>query len=126
MLRNRLVNNGLRFFNSTSLPTINAVIQNTPKFNLGNNYISSNYGGFLIKLYSGSGVLITNSIIYNNIFNSNFNDTILSAFGEVELPYNDLLIDKNIFIDNQTPRSKLIAISGLLSKFTRNQVYFTL
>lgn len=122
LLRNRLVNNGHQLFNSTSGSLVRAIVQNTPKLHIGNNYIAHNFGGMNVKLYSGSGVLITSSVVFNNVFKANRNDTILCVDGELELPYNELVVDKNIFLDNQTPRTNLIYINALLSKFTRNQV----
>ncbi len=124
VLRNRFIMNGFEYFNSTTMPTVDVCLQNTPKFYFGNNYIAHNYGGVAAKLHSGSGVLITSSVVYNNVFYMNKNDTILSSRGELELPYNELTVDKNIFIENQTPRSDLILISGLLSKFSRNQIIY--
>ena len=122
LLRNRFISNGIQCFNSTTRPVIDTVLQNTPKFHVGNNYLAHNFGGLSLKLYSGSGVLITNTIVYNNLFYANRNDTVLSARGELELPYNELVVDKNTFIQNETPRTDLVSISGLLSKTTRNQI----
>ena len=68
MIRNRFVSNGLELYNTTSMPCIDVVMQNTPKFYFGNNYLAHNYGGLSAKLHSGTGVLITSSVIYNNLF----------------------------------------------------------
>jgi len=124
VLRNRFIMNGFEVFNTTSMPTVDVCMQNTPKFYFGNNYIAHNYGGVAAKLHSGSGVLITSSVVYNNVFYMNKNDTCLSMRGELELPYNELTVDKNVFIENHTPRSDLIVVSGLLSKFSRNQIIY--
>ena len=35
-----------------------------------------------------------------------------------------MITEKNIFIENHAPRSDIILVSGLLSKFTRNQLVF--
>jgi hypothetical protein len=121
LLRNRIISNGFEYFNSTSMPSCDLILQNTPKVYIGNNYVANNYGGISMKLHSGSGVLITNTIVYNNLFLANQNDTILSARGELELPYNEFVCDKNMFLENNTPRTYLVSISGLLSKTTRNQ-----
>jgi len=123
VLRNRIVNNGIAYFNSTTPPCIDTFVQNTPKFQFGNNYIGSNYGGgLLVKLYSGSGVLITSTIIYNNVFVNNLNGTVVGCEGETDLPYNELVVDKNFLLRNEAPRSFLMSVSGLLSKVTRNQI----
>ncbi len=124
VLRNRFVSNGFELYNTTSLPCIDVIMQNTPKFYFGNNYLAYNYGGLSTKLHSGSGVLITSTVIYNNLFYLNRNDSILCSRGELELPYNELTVDKNLFIENKAPRSDLILISGLLSKFSRNQIIY--
>ncbi|RNA26979.1 bark beetle isoform X1 [Brachionus plicatilis] len=124
IVRNRFVANGLEFFNTSSQPLVNLVIQNSPKFYFGNSYIANNYGGCAIQIYSGSGVLITNSIVYNNLFYANKNGTVLDISGPVNLPYNEVLVDKNLFLENETPRTDLISVSGLVSKFTRNQIIY--
>ena len=124
LVRNRFVANGIRLFNTSSQPMLNLIVQNSPKFNLGNNYVANNYGGCHLQIYSGSGVLITNSIIYNNLFHSNRNATALSVAGPLNLPYNELLVDKNFFVENETPRTDLISIVGVVSKFSRNQIVY--
>lgn len=124
IVRNRLVANGVPLFNTSSQPVINLIVQNSPKFNLGNNYVSDNYGACCVHLYSGSAVLITNSIIYNNLFYSNRNASVLEVHGPVTLPYNELLVDKNFFVENEAWRDNLISIVGLVSKFSRNQIVY--
>ena len=124
LIRNRFTQNGFQYFNWTTLPTVDLILQNTPKFYFGNNYIAKNWGGVTVNLYSGSGVLITSSVIFNNLFYANQNDTILCTKGNLQLPYNELTIDKNLFIENETPRTDLVLVSGLISKFTRNQLVY--
>ncbi|CAF0869334.1 unnamed protein product [Brachionus calyciflorus] len=124
LVRNRFNSNGIEYFNTTTDSMIELTIQNSPKFYFGNNYIIDNYGGCSIQIYSGSGVLITNSIVYNNLFYLNKNDTTLSLKGPLNLPYNEILIDKNIFLENETPRTDLVLVAGLVSKFTRNQLIY--
>jgi hypothetical protein len=124
LVRNRMINNGFEYFNYSSPPICDIILQNSPKFYFGNNYVAHNYGGVTLQLHSGSGVLITSSIVYNNLFYANRNDTILCAKGPLLLPYNEVGIDKNIFIENETPRTDLVVVSGLLSKFTRNQLVY--
>lgn len=124
LVRNRFLSNGIRYFNTSSEALVDLIIQNTPKFNFGNNYVSNNYGGCSMDIYSGSGVLITNSIVYNNLFYSNKNGTVLSLMGPLDLPYNEVLVDKNLFLENQSPRTDLISVAGLVSKFTRNQIIY--
>ena len=77
-----------------------------------------------LQLHSGSSVLITSSVVYNNLFQANKNDTVLCARGGLQLPYNELTIEKNLFIENHSPRTDIILVAGLLSKFTRNQLVF--
>ena len=120
--RNRLISNGIKIFNSTTPPTIEAYLQNTPEFYFGNNYIAHNYGGSRFTLHSGSGVLITRSSIFNNLFYANKNDTVLTCRSELQLPYNELSIYRNIFLENHAFRTDTISISALVSEFTRNQV----
>ena len=120
--RNRLISNGIKIFNSTTPPTVEAYLQNTPEFYFGNNYVAHNYGGSKFTLHSGSGVLITRSTIFNNLFYANKNDTVLSCKSELQLPYNELSIYRNIFLENHALRTDTISISALVSEFTRNQV----
>jgi hypothetical protein len=124
VLRNRFVANGFQYFNATTDPTCDLVLQNVPKFYFGNNFVESNWGGVTAHLHSGSGVLITQSMIYNNLFEANRNDTVLATKGGLQLPYNEILIDKNTFVGNDAPRSDLILVSGVLSKFNRNQLVY--
>lgn len=124
LVRNRLVENGFEYFNSTTMPTCDVVLQNAPKFYFGNNYVAENYGGVTLQVHSGSGVLITSSVVYNNLFYQNRNDTVLCTKGGLHLPYNEMGIDKNVFIENHSPRTDLIHVSGLLSKFMRNQIVY--
>lgn len=124
VIRNRLVANGFQYYNATTEPTCDMVLQNTPKFYFGNNFIQRNWGGVTFNLHSGSGVLITQSYVYNNLFDRNMNDTILCAKGGLQLPYNEIIMDKNVFVENHTPRTDLILISGVLSKFNRNQLVY--
>ena len=124
VIRNRFLFNGFRYFNATSDPACDLVLQNTPKFYFGNNLVQHNWGGVTLQLHSGSGVLITQSMIYNNLFEGNSNDTVLAAKGGLQLPYNEILIDKNVFVANEAPRSDLIIVSGVLSKFNRNQLVY--
>ena len=124
VLRNRVTHNGVRYFNATTRATINAHVQNTPKFYLGNNYVAHNWGGTRLRLYSGSGVLLTTTLVFNNLFYANRNGTCLDAHGELQLPYNELLVDKNTWLENETPRTELVRVQALLSKFTRNQLVY--
>jgi hypothetical protein len=123
-VRNRLVQNGFEYFNTSTPSTVDLILQNIPRFYFGNNFIANNWGGVNLQLHSSSSVLITSSVVYNNLFHSNKNDTILCARGGLQLPYNELTIEKNLFIENHTPRTDVILVSGLLSKFTRNQLVF--
>lgn len=124
LVRNRFVSNGFEYFNSTSPPSVDITLQNAPKFYFGNNYINQNYGGVSLNLHSGSGVLITSSLVYNNLFLSNKNDTALCTRGGLQLPYNEITIDKNLFLLNESPRTDIVLVSGLISKFTRNQLVY--
>jgi hypothetical protein len=124
LMRNRYVKNGFQYFNTSTPPSIDVILQNTPKFYFGNSYIGENWGGVSLKFHSGSGVLITSSIVYNNLFYANRNDTTLLTKGELTLPYNELTIDKNIFLENESPRTDIIHVSGVMSKFTRNQILY--
>lgn len=124
LVRNRFESNGFEYFNSTSPPSVDVILQNTPKFYFGNNFINKNYGGVSLSLHSGSGVLITSSIVYNNLFLSNRNNTVLEARGGLHLPYNEITIDKNTFLENESPRTDIALVSGLVSKFTRNQLVY--
>ena len=120
--RNRFISNGFEVFNTSSPPTIEIYLQNTPFFYFGNNYITNNYGGVTLSLHSGSGVLITRSNVFNNLFYGNRNDTILLTKGETQLPYNELKIYRNVFIENTSPRTEIILVSALISDFSRNQM----
>lgn len=124
IVRNRMIANGIELFNSSSWPVCDITLQNSPKFYFGNNYVADNYGGVALNVHSGSGVLITSTVVYNNLFYANRNDTVLAARGPLLLPYNEMGIDKNLFLENENPRSDLILVSGLLSKFTRNQIIY--
>lgn len=124
IVRNRMIANGFELFNQSSWPACDITLQNSPKFYFGNNYVADNFGGVSLNLHSGSGVLITSSVVYNNLFYGNRNDTVLNARGPLLLPYNEMGIDKNIFVENESPRTDLIFVSGLLSKFTRNQLVY--
>ena len=124
IIRNRLVYNGFEYFNWTTAPTADITLQNVPKFMFGNNFIANNYGGVALQLHSSSSVLITSSVVFNNFFYGNRNDTILCARGGLQLPYNELTIDKNVFIENHSPRTDIVVVSGLISKFSRNQLLF--
>ncbi len=98
VLRNRIVDNGLAYFNETSPAVVETFVQNTPKFQFGNNFVAGNFGGLLARLYSGSGVLITSTIVYNNVFVRNRNGTVVACEGEADLPYNELVVDKNFLL----------------------------
>lgn len=122
ILRNRFISNGIQVFNTSTPSTVDAYLQNTPEFYFGNNYLSHNYGGVKLTLHSGSGVLITRSSVFNNLFYMNRNDTILLCKGELQLPYNELNIYRNLFLENDSPRTDIVMVSKLVSEFTRNQL----
>ena len=96
-VRNRLIQNGFECFNTTTPPTADLVLQNIPRFFFGNNFIANNYGGVNLQLHSGSGVLIPSSVVYNNLFYGNRNDTVLCTRGGLQLPYNELTIGMFFF-----------------------------
>lgn len=124
IVRNRMISNGIELFNQSSWPVCDITLQNSQSFLFGNNYVANNYGGVSLNLHAGSGTLITNTVVYNNLFYANRNDTVLNARGPLFLPYSEMGIDKNVFLENETPRTDLILVSGLLSKFTRNQIIY--
>jgi hypothetical protein len=122
MTRNRFMSNGHEVFNTTSKQIVDIQLQNVQKFQFGNNYVCDNYGGLTLNLFSGSGVLITRSYVFNNVFERNKNNTVLLCKSDTQLPYNELNVYRNLFIKNYTPRTDVVYITAIISQFVSNQL----
>jgi hypothetical protein len=122
LTRNRFISNGYELFNASSKQIIDLQLQNVQKFQFGNNYVADNFGGFTLNLFSGSGVLITRSHVFNNVFDRNRNNTVLLCKSDTQLPYNELNVYRNLFINNFTPRTDVVYITSIISQFVHNQM----